>query len=149
MLKNFQILIGPRPGKKSKDAIRDMGATKILTLLGDNEQPKNIAKIADEIGASWLHFPIEGGKPDILKTIKLNEFFEYLQCQSLSENDKVYIHCSAGIHRTGFIVYLLLRKRGLTDKNARLELSSIRTVTAEQVGENRLDLAQTMFENGY
>ncbi len=148
MLKNFQILIGPRPGKKSKDAIKEMGTTHILTLLGDNEQPKNIAKIAKEIGASWLHFPIEGGKPEILQTININNFFDYLLLQKLSEKDKVYVHCSAGIHRTGFIVYLLLRKRGLTDQKARLELANIRAVTAEQVGENRLELAQTMFDNG-
>ncbi len=148
MLKNFQILIGPRPGKKSKDAIKEMGTTHILTLLGDNEQPKNIAKIAKEIGARWLHFPIEGGKPEILQTININIFFDYLLLQKLSEKDKVYVHCSAGIHRTGFIVYLLLRKRGLTDQKARLELANIRAVTAEQVGENRLELAQTMFDNG-
>jgi len=147
MLKNFQILIGPRPGKKSKDAIKEMGTTHILTLLGDNEQPKNIAKIAKEIGARWLHFPIEGGKPEILQTININIFFDYLLLQKLSEKDKVYVHCSAGIHRTGFIVYLLLRKRGLTDQKARLELANIRAVTAEQVGENRLELAQTMFDD--
>ena len=53
----------------------------------------------------------------------------------------VYIHCSAGLHRTGFFAYLLLRLMGREKADALEELASIRQVTADQVGSERVDLA--------
>ncbi|MGI9379647.1 MAG: tyrosine-protein phosphatase [Methyloligellaceae bacterium] len=57
---------------------------------------------------------------------------------------RVYFHCSAGIHRTGFFVYLLLRFRGLNGDQAYDGLKDLRPVTAEQVGEERLELADNL-----
>ena len=54
---------------------------------------------------------------------------------------RLYFHCSAGIHRTGFFAYLLLRLRGLDRDAALTELAAIRPVTAEQVGDERIELA--------
>ena len=54
---------------------------------------------------------------------------------------RLYFHCSAGIHRTGFFAYVLLRLRGLDRAEALHELSALREVTAAQVGDERIDLA--------
>ncbi|MEM8972703.1 MAG: protein-tyrosine phosphatase family protein [Pseudomonadota bacterium] len=58
-----------------------------------------------------------------------------------SDEPRVYFHCSAGIHRTGFFVYGLLRLQGMDSAQARAELARLRPVTAEQVGTERLELA--------
>lgn len=146
MSHDFQILIGPRPGKKSKKSIEDMGTTHILTLLCEKEDACSIAKISKQIGAKWMHFPIEGGKLETLEKIDLEGLFDYLELYQLNAQSRVYVHCSAGIHRTGFVVYLLLRRQGHSDESAKLEMTKIRQVTADQVGDERLNLAQKMFD---
>lgn len=144
------IILGSRPGKKSKDAIRAWGVTHILTLLSPRERPDGIAKIARGIGAEWHHCPVDGGHADTLAKIDLSRLFlhydEIVRHSGEDGDDAViYLHCSAGIHRTGFVVYALLRYRGLSPEAAREEVAKLRPVTSEGVGEDSLVLAEDMF----
>lgn len=142
-----QIILGPRPGKKSKDSIQVQGVTDIVTLLSEREQPETIRKIAASIGADWHHFPMAGGHIDTLQQTDLAKLFQlYDEIASARETPVIYLHCSAGIHRTGFIVYLLLRYCGASADAARTDLAALRPVTAAQVGDDRLALAEARFE---
>jgi len=142
-----RLILGPRPGKKSKDSIQAQGVTDIVSLLSAKEQPDTIRKIAASIGAAWHHFPMDGGHIDTLQQTNLAKLFLlYDEVVRAREAPILYLHCSAGIHRTGFIVYLLLRYRGTSPDAARAELAALRPVTSEQVGEDRLALAETLFE---
>jgi protein-tyrosine phosphatase len=50
----------------------------------------------------------------------------------------VYVHCSAGIHRTGMVVYGFLRSMGFSALQARQALKELRSVTGAEVGEGLL-----------
>lgn len=144
----MQILLGPRPGKKSRDAIKAQGVTNLVTLLSAREQPDSVSKLARSIGATWHHFPIDGGHMDTLAEVDLSNLF-LLHDEIVRERADaiIYLHCSAGIHRTGFVIYLLLRYRGLSPEAARAEVAALRPVTSEQVGPDRLALADSMFQD--
>ena len=58
--------------------------------------------------------------------------------KTLETGAGVYIHCSAGIHRTGMVAFALLRFLGLSADEAASGLAHLRKVTAEGVGEDRL-----------
>ena len=57
---------------------------------------------------------------------------------ALASAGKVFIHCSAGIHRTGMVTYGLLCSMGLSAADAMAILNSLRAETGEGVGEHRL-----------
>ncbi|MEO0448941.1 MAG: tyrosine-protein phosphatase [Pseudomonadota bacterium] len=140
------LILGPRPGKKSKDQIKALGVTHMVSLLGIREQASSIDRIANAIGASWYHFPVNGGHLDTLQTLDVAQLFLlYDTINRGSDAPIIYLHCSAGIHRTGFVAYLLLRYRGLSPQQARTEMGEMRAVTLEQVGEDRIALAESKF----
>ena len=144
---SVSLILGPRPGKKSKDTIKAQGVTDILTLLSTREQAESVGKIARGIGADWHHFPIDGGHMDTLAKVDLAELFRlHDEIERARPDAVIYLHCSAGIHRTGFVIYALLRYRGFSAQTATQEVARLRQVTADQVGEDRLALAETMFE---
>ncbi len=142
------LILGPRPGKKSKDSIKALGVTDIVSLLSVREQASSIERIAKAIGATWHHFPVNGGHLDTLQDVSVAQLF-LLHDTIARESDApiLYLHCSAGIHRTGFTAYLLLRYRGLNPDQALVELGTLRAVTLEQVGEDRIALAESKFRD--
>jgi protein-tyrosine phosphatase len=141
------LILGPRPGKKSKDQIRAQGVTDIVTLLSPREQPESIKKIAANIGADWHHSPIDGGHLETLASVDLAAIFlMHDEIARAGEDRIIYVHCSAGIHRTGFVTYALLRYRGFSVEAAMAELKALREVTFEQVGEARIALAEDKFK---
>ena len=56
--------------------------------------------------------------------------------------NKILIHCSAGVHRTGTFTYSLLRRAGFSKEETMDLLYDIRPVTARQVGEERIQFAE-------
>jgi len=143
---DMKLIIGPRPGKKSKDTIQAAGVTHVLTLLSEREDAAASGRITRAIGAEWLHLPMEGGHLDRLATFDTQALWAVLD--QVPEAATLYIHCSAGIHRTGFVTYLILRRGGLPAPEARVQLGEIRPVTLDQVGEDRLALAEHLFQEG-
>lgn len=120
----------------------------MLTLLSQREQPDSVKKIAASIGATWHHFILDGGHIETLKGVELSRLFLlHDEIARAQENAVIYLHCSAGLHRTGFIIYALLRYRGVPAAEALKEIERLRPVTAEQVGEDRIALAEDMFRS--
>lgn len=142
-----ELILGPRPGKKSKESIKAQGVTDIVSLLSPREQPDSIKRIASATGAEWHHFPIDGGHIETLEQVQLSQLFLLHDDIARSGDARVlYLHCSAGLHRTGYAAYLLLRYRSLGPEEAVEELRRLRPVTAEQVGADRIALAETRFQ---
>ena len=56
---------------------------------------------------------------------------------ALDKHARIYVHCSAGIHRTGMIKYAFLRYIEFSAENAMTTLSKLRQVTADGVGDDR------------
>lgn len=143
--RRMTFFLGPRPGKKSQAHLASLDLTHCCTLLAEREGVQPIRKICQTLGCDWVWLPIDGGRVDVLREVDLAGHLRTLLDSIANEpTPRIYFHCSAGIHRTGFFVYVLLRLRGLDRGAAIAELAALRSVTAEQVGDERLDLADAM-----
>ncbi len=141
-------IIGPRPGRKSLARLQDLQLTHVCSLLHDHETPQAIRVLAEKIGCEWIWLPVAGGHLDTLRAVDLPAHVIALdKATSKSPQPRIYLHCSAGIHRTGFFAYALLRLLGRNQAEAFAELQTMRAVTAEQVGTDRLALADDMIAN--
>jgi len=130
--------VGKRPRFRDLSALKRRGVTHLLTLQGDREGAMNIGEAVRELGMQWLWLPLShGGRtaPDRLPEIV--ELYERLRL-ILKEGGRLYVHCSAGIHRTGMISNGLLRFLGYSSAEARAILTEMRKLTGEEVGEDRI-----------
>ena len=66
---------------------------------------------------------------------------------ALHKQARIYIHCSAGIHRTGMITHGFLRHAGLDATEARAQLKRLRVVTSESVGEDRMTWGERFYRD--
>ena len=141
--KDLELFIGPRPGKKSLAGLEEMRLTHCCTLLSEREDARAISKFCRKLGCEWVWLPMEGGRLEVLEAADVGALLRSLEAAIGDEPaPRIYLHCSAGIHRTGFFAYVLLRASGLEATAACAKLAEIRPVTAEQVGEDRLELAE-------
>jgi hypothetical protein len=144
------LAIGHKPGGKiSFEGLKNEGTSAVLTLLNENEGAAAIGKQLRTVNIEWIWFPFSASKPhdgeDIAQIYSL-----YNQLASLiNAAAKIYIHCSAGIHRTGMITYGFLRFLGQGKTEAFGILQSLREVTAAQVGEARLIWADQFDSNNH
>ena len=144
------ITLGPRPGKKSLARLQELAPTHCATLLSAREDAPLIEKICTKIGTSarpctWVWLPMEGGNIEVLRGTDVHALVETLSAAIKdTAAPHIYLHCSAGIHRTGFFAYILLRLMGLEAQAATQRLAALRAVTAEQVTPERIELAETV-----
>ena len=132
------IIIGHRPGRHAIRVLGHKGVTHIVTLMSEAEGAKSIEEAVREAKICWIWFPMKSGNPPGKKRFaELKKVFAEI-LNALQSGGMVYIHCSAGIHRTGMIVYAFLRYSGIPVDHARSMLTELRLVTAESVGEERL-----------
>ena len=63
--------------------------------------------------------------------------FERLDVE-LAAGGRVYVHCSAGLHRTGMFAHAFLRHRGLTSPEAVETIAALRPLTAAELTPERM-----------
>ena len=131
------LAIGHRPSTKLTEDLKLQNCTHILTLLSENEGAKKIKILTDKSNLKWLWLPMESAKP--LAEERTEELGALLSGMKdiLEQGGKIYLHCSAGIHRTGMIAYSFLRFIGLSPEDAMQKLKELRLDTYEGVGEER------------
>jgi hypothetical protein len=136
---NGFLAIGHKPGGKiSFEGLQHEATSAVLTLLHENEGASQIGKQLLAVNIKWIWFPFSASKPHDEATIyQVHALFTELSSLLMS-GGKIYIHCSAGIHRTGMITYGFLRFLGKGKAEAFTILQSLRAVTAAQVGADRL-----------
>ena len=112
------ITLWHKPGVSEIKTLKQLlGINLIVTLLYDKEGPEVILKECEKQEVRNIRIPLKGASDNTLKadetvelvTQSLKSLFEVLNTEEL----KVLIHCSAGIHRTGTMAYCLLRMTGL------------------------------------
>ncbi len=127
--------LGPRPKLRRVERLAHHGATHVLTLLSERERVTSLEEATREAGMEWLWFPLRGGTPP-QDARAVEVLFRSLD-RALEGGAKIYVHCAAGIHRTGMITYAYLRWSGLSAIEATAGLGELRAVTAAGVGDER------------
>ena len=98
--------------------------------------------MCEQNGMKHWFIQIDGAKKHYLYNDQVNirikkqvhELFDHL-----SRNIEVaLIHCAAGLHRSGFITYTLIRLNGLNSRESYEALARMRYVTYKEVGEWRI-----------
>lgn len=133
-----RLALGPRPRVRALPDLRAAGATHIATLLSEHEGARDVGDAAVRAGLAWLWLPLPNGDPP--PQARTPELLAALDAwiSHLSGGAAIYLHCAAGIHRTGTIAHALLLRLGLPASDARRLLSALRPITAAEVGEHRL-----------
>lgn len=92
-----RIYRGEQPKKDEYEALRSLGVTTIIDLRLDAK--KNAKDLAEAAGLTYVNIPIDDHKQpsddDVARFISLLES---------TPNDKVYVHCAGGRHRTGSMI---------------------------------------------
>ena len=133
--------IGHRPGgrKLSFDKLLEEKTTTIFTILGENEDSSFIENNAKNKGIHWLWLPLANGDiPEKIILPKILYIFDILN-KKLQNKERIYIHCSAGLHRTGMIVNAFLIYLGYSPENAFDLLFRLRPLTAQEVRKHRIE----------
>lgn len=133
-----RLSVGPRPKLRGLGALRDSGVTHLATLLSAQEGAEELGAAARAAGLAWVWLPLANGDPPGLA--QTPEVLAVLDAwgEVLAGGACIYLHCAAGIHRTGMIAYALMRRLGLAADTARQRLAELRPITASDVGELRL-----------
>lgn len=130
-LRGGALAIGHKPGKALRAALAGGGCTHTLSLLGDHED-------SHEASDTRLRLPLASADPPGAQRIP-----EVRACLDrvialLDGGARLYIHCSAGLHRTGMITHALLRYLGHSRAEALAALAELREATAAAATEERL-----------
>jgi hypothetical protein len=133
-----RVAIGGRPKLRALTAMRDEGATHIVTLLCEGEDARELGAAVTAAGLGWQWLPRRNGDPpadheDAAIAAALDAWLALL-----AGGASLYIHCAAGIHRTGMLTHALLRRAGHAPADAQQLLAALRTLTAAEAGAHRL-----------
>lgn len=138
------IAIGHRPKVKTMENMAFLGVTHVLTLLSESEGARKIGHTVRRAGLEWIWLPLPSADPPgPERTREIVETFREWET-ALQERGAVYVHCSAGIHRTGMITYGFLRYLGHNEQEARQLLADMRSETIHGVGNHRLQWGNSL-----
>ncbi|NJB86981.1 protein-tyrosine phosphatase [Lewinella marina] len=140
------LAIGHRPGADLVSSLKLQGATHVLTLLSEPEGGRKVESFCREHDLAWLWLPMTSARPPgEERYAEIARLFNDLAAV-LNNGGRIYLHCSAGIHRTGMISVALLRFLGLDAPAAMEKLRALRPTTYEGAGDHRLAWAHSAWE---
>ena len=138
---NGWLAIGPRPKLKDLRSEKFSEVDTVITLLKPNEGADLIrASLAP--GVSWYNFPFT-----LREASRSGDAVDRVQkaasCLVSQLKDKriVYLHCSAGIHRTGTVTLTALLMVGLDFEDAKKTLKKLRTECVTNAVEEFFEIA--------
>lgn len=135
---NGRLALNHRPGSRDFAILRQLGCTHVVTLLKESESAKIVEVNTHSAGLEWIWLPVPNGNyPEGEVHQRLLDAMPKLS-RLLDEGKSLFVHCSAGIHRTGTVAYGLLRWRGMEPEEAMQVIHSIRPITAEGMLEKRM-----------
>lgn len=123
--------------------MRDAGVTHIVTVLSEMEKPHAIGEAAQTLGLEWLW--IDLGSTKNLPARRKPQISEALESMAaiLAGGGRIYLHCSAGIHRTGMIAAALFFHLGRDEAQTKAALAALRPLTAAEMGPDRFAWARS------
>ena len=150
------------PGKKDRRAgwdrdlhkdlvaIRDWGASTVVTLIEDHEfRLLGIDTLGEQVGRlamQWVHLPIRDvDVPDIRFESAWTTEGPALH-RRIDNGERVLIHCRGGLGRTGLVAAMILVERGTEPREAIRRVREVRPHAVETTEQERYVLAH-MREN--
>lgn len=121
--------------------------TFVVTCQGPGESPEEVKKACEQVGLRWLWVRMTGANGALMGSATFQRpVIEGLAIvrEAVAAGEHVLVHCAAGIHRTGFFTYALLRICGFEAEGAMKKLEEIRHVTAAQGGAHRFALSEEL-----
>ena len=125
------LAIGHKPGRRLRSWLEAQGCTLVVNLLSHSESRASP-------GPRRIRLPLASADPPAdVRDDEIEAVFHRI-AEALGASGRVYLHCSAGLHRTGMIAYALLRYLGHSPDEAMAELRELRALAADEVGEHRI-----------
>lgn len=131
--------ISHRPKRLLLPELVEAGYSTVVTVLGESEGADGLIADVKRAGLKSIWIPLAKAEPtrdSVVVARIVDAFDEMFEC--LGRGGVVYLHCSAGIHRTGMLTYGFLRREGIECDEALGVLTALRKLTAEGVGAERL-----------
>jgi protein tyrosine phosphatase len=145
---NGMLEIGHRPKLNRIPKLKADGFTHVVTVLSEKEGAKKI--ISSVQLAGLISIWIQVGNATLIDDEKvlrdLKKSFDEIR-SVLNDGGKVYMHCSAGIHRTGMMANALLLYCGYAKEEALNLLGQLRQITQKNVGQDRLDWGMQFYKD--
>ena len=108
-----RLICGPRPPRPFRDGVAvlaERGVSTIACLLADHEMPAELTAAYETSALEVLRFQIpDFGRP--ANADALSVFLDDLLLR-LRRRETIYLHCFAGIGRTGTVLACLLKTAG-------------------------------------
>lgn len=131
------------PSQKQLMEIARDGCNCIVTLQAATEDPhiKLIQAACIQTGMEWIqlnfwqnYYQHQGseGHPAITRLIDQI-------CEKVKAGQSVMLHCAAGIHRTGILIYGVLRRLGFESSATLNLIKTMRSATYEHCGTDRFN----------
>ena len=134
------LALGHRPGKRLRKQLTAEGCTLVVSLLSDSES--NAVSTPNR-----LRLPLHtAAPPDKSRDNEVTLALQRVRLELLNRGN-VFIHCSAGLHRTGMIAYALCRFTGLDRQESISLIKELRELTSTELTESRIAWAER-FANG-
>lgn len=137
------LAIGHRPGARAIRRFPAAGVTHVVTVLAASENLDVVRSAVEAAGLGWIWLPLGStknlparGKPEIRQSLDA-------MADALAAGGRLYLHCSAGLHRTGMIAAALLFRLGCDADEVRETIAALRPLTASEMGEARLEWASS------
>ena len=147
-VRNELLSIGHRPKQSDILDLRDEGFTHVVTVLGESEKAGEIGRETEKAGLQWIWLPLGSAKVPVENAEDIQHIETVLpQLVTLFRDSKTgikaYLHCSAGMHRTGMITLAFLRRLGYDSAESMDLLTRLRELTAQNVGAERIAWANS------
>eukprot|EP00242_Pyramimonas_sp_CCMP2087_P004844 CAMPEP_0198215790 /NCGR_PEP_ID=MMETSP1445-20131203/52716_1 /TAXON_ID=36898 /ORGANISM="Pyramimonas sp., Strain CCMP2087" /LENGTH=132 /DNA_ID=CAMNT_0043891693 /DNA_START=775 /DNA_END=1173 /DNA_ORIENTATION=- len=123
---------------------KELGCTHVVTLQSPKENIDGVRRMCEQLELGWIQMDFWANynvRENHTKVLQLVDSILEL----LSLGASFLIHCAAGIHRTGLLSYLILRRLGMSYNDAREYLRVLRPVTRAEVGDERIKIAEVKF----
>ncbi len=127
--------LGHRPKLRSIPYLPAEGCAFVVTLLSRKEGAVEIGSLVRDSGIQWIWIPLANGNPPP-QTIPdgLNEVQAAIQAGA-----SVFVHCSAGMHRTGMIAFAVLRRIGYSEVASLELIKAMRLETYAALTQKHID----------